>query len=88
MNQINIDEISDILYEEYVNRKAYSIVDRMSRVTHKETAIQVLYDAIRGITDEEKKKKFKEFIDSVTGDLEKGDFYQVKLVALKALTRG
>jgi hypothetical protein len=82
-----IDEVAKILHEEYVSNKSFSIVDRLSRVTHKETAVQVLYDALRGISDEKRRQVFRNFIDTISVQLEKGDFYYVKLLALKALGR-
>jgi len=84
----NLDELAKILYEEYVKERSYSVIDRLSRVTHKETAVQVLYDLIRGLKNEEDKKKFKDFIEMIENKLNEGDFYCIKLLALKALGYG
>ncbi len=83
-----IDEVAKILYENYVKEKSYSIIDRLSRVTNKELAVSALYEALRGIRNEEERAKFKEFIDIITEKLEKNDIYQIKLLALKALSGG
>lgn len=87
---VNLDEVSEILYKEYVSDRSFSIIDRMSRVTHKDTAIQILYDAIRGIKDDKRKEKFKEFVDEVSKMLETNSSEAIsciKLLALKAISR-
>lgn len=83
-----IDEAATILYENYVKEKSYSIIDRLSRVTNKELAVSALYDALRGIRNEEDRMKFKKFIDNVIETLEKNDVYPIKLLALKAISGG
>lgn len=84
----SIDEAAEILYENYVKEKSYSIIDRLSRVTNKELAVSALYDALRGIRKEGDRTKFQRFIDNITEFLEKNDVYPVKLLALKAISRG
>jgi hypothetical protein len=83
----NVDDIAKIIYENYVKEGQYSITDRLSRVPSKTSIIEVLYDAIRGVKNDEDKRKFKSFVDSISNMQDTDAIYCAKLLALKALSR-
>jgi hypothetical protein len=83
---LNLDEISRILYNNYVKDHYFSIVDRLSRAPSKLAIIEALYDAIRGIRDDDDRTKFRNFIRSIEQMNDSDAVYHSKLLALKALT--
>jgi len=83
---VNLDEISQILYNNYVKERQFSIIDRLSRAPSKLAIIEVLYDAIRGLKDNEDRAKFKRLVDSIQRMKDNDAIYHSKLLALKALS--
>lgn len=84
----NIGEISKVLHEYYVKDQHFSVIDRLSRVPSKLVLVEVLYDALRGIKDEESRSKFSYFISAIENLKDSDAIYCAKLLALKALGGG
>jgi hypothetical protein len=83
---LNLDEISKVLYNNYVKERQFSIIDRLSRAPSKLAIIEVLYDAVRGIKEDDDRSKFKKFVDSIEKMKDSDAVYYSKLLALKALS--
>ena len=61
-----IQEAAETIYEEILKgTKAFSSLDRLSRVPNAGAIINVLYDILRGFKDEENRKKVNNFIEDI-----------------------